>query len=308
MSNKQLEKLEKLKSDFEKSAKEEYFQVWDKSYLRVLTFEKKKSSDEEIKILFIAGFLTIFPRWEKVIKELTQNYTVYYVETREKISSILVKRAGMTIKDMGKDIASLEKALDIDNEQYITISSSMGGAMILENLAEKRISPLGNILFSPGVELIFPKWAPKITRILPAFGIIMLKPFIRWYIKNKLVDSEKEPEQAKHYTRSMEEADIRKMRKCIIKNANKYNGWDLLPKVHDRIILVGATTDKAHKTEFSEKVSQGLSNCTFIDLGTSKAAHDTPLVDLTNEFVKELTNRGPVLTTRLLEQGLKSNE
>ena len=279
-------------SDFEQSAKVQYIKVFNGIELRVLSFEKVKYPAENIEILFIPGFLTIFPRWEKVVMELSENYKVHYVETREKKTSKFVKKNSMKITEMCKDLEYIEKALLLNKRKYITISSSLGGALILESLAVKLISPLGSIIIGPGIEIPIKKLAPIIIRLIPIFVVYLLKPFIRWYIRTRLVDFEKEPQQAAAYIRAVEEADIRKMKKWILANANKYNGWNNLPNISNRIILIGASTDKAHSSDISEKVASALPNCAYVDLGTNKAAHDTPLVNFTREFMKELSNKG----------------
>ena len=293
MGKKQSKKNVMHKSKFEQSAKEQYIEVFDGSQLRVLSFEHPPNPTEDIEIMFIPGLLTIFPRWEKVVQELNEHYKVHYIESREKKTSRLVKRATMKIQEFKSDLDYIEKALGLDKRKYITMSSSMGGAQVLENLVTKGINPIGSILLSPGVELIFPKWAPIFLRFVPAFAITLLKPYVRWHIRNKTVDAEKEPQQARDYVRSVNEADVKKLRRIVVKNANRYDGWHLLPKIKDRIILIGASTDKAHSEEFSKRVSKELVNCTYFDLGTNKAAHDTPLVEVTMEFMKELSGKGP---------------
>ena len=125
----------------------------------------------------------------------------------------------MKIPEIKKDLDYIEKALGLDKRKYITISSSMGGSQVIENLATKTLTPIGSILLSPGVELIFPKWAPILLRFMPAFGINLMKPYVRWHIRNKTVDIEKEPDQAREYIRSVNEADVKKLRK-IRKGAN----------------------------------------------------------------------------------------
>ncbi|MHA1557222.1 MAG: hypothetical protein ACTSPM_09855 [Candidatus Heimdallarchaeota archaeon] len=300
MGKKQAKNNDNQKSEFELSAKEQYVKVFDGSQLRVLTFEHPPNPIEAIEIMFIPGLLTIFPRWEKVLKELNEHYIVHYIESREKSSSKLIRRAPMKIPEIKQDLDNVEKALGLDQRKYITISSSMGGSQVIENLASKGLTPVGSILLSPGVEIIFPKWSIPLLHVLPSFGITLLKPFIRWHLRSKTVDSEKEPQQAKAYIRAVNEADVRKMRKMILKNANRYNGWPLLSKIKDRIILIGASTDKTHKSDFSKRVSEALVNCTYVDLGTNTAAHDTPLVDLTKEFMKELNGSGPKVKERIL--------
>lgn len=300
MGKKQVNNKDDQKSEFELSAKEQYVEVFDGSQLRVLSYEHPPNPIEDIEIMFIPGLLTVFPRWEKVVKELNEHYKVHYIESREKSSSKLVRRAAMKIPEIKKDLDAIEKALGLDQRKYITISSSMGGSQVLENLASKGLAPIGSILISPGVELIFPKLTTPLLCVLPPLGINLLKPFVRWHLQNKAVDSKKEPQQARDYIHAINEADARKMRKIILKNANRYNGWPLLPQIKDRIILIGASTDKTHKSDFSKKVSTALVNCTYIDLGTNKAAHDTPLVDLTKEFMKELSNSGPKVKERIV--------
>jgi len=291
MKKKRLQKLEALKSDFERSAREQYFESYDGSKLRILSFIEPKNPAEDIEILFVPGLLTIFPRWEKVVKELNQWYKVHYFESREKISSELVKKASMRIEDFREDLVFAERTLGLQHKKYITISSSMGGSMILENLAKKTMNPIANIFISPGVELPFPKWVPPLLHFLPPFAMTMLKPFIRWYLRNFTVDAKKEPEQVKQYIRSVNEAEMKKLRKWILKNANKYNGWHLLPKVQSKAIIIGASTDKAHKTDLTERVAEALPNNTYIDLGTNKAAHDTPLVELTRKVIADLAKK-----------------
>ncbi|MHA1743282.1 MAG: hypothetical protein ACTSV6_03405 [Candidatus Heimdallarchaeota archaeon] len=288
MKDKRRKKLEALKSDFERSAQEQYFESFDGSKLRILSFIKTKEPPATIEILFIPGLLTIFPRWEKVVKELNKWYIVHYVESREKFSSILPKRATMRLEEIRKDLVFAIKNLGLQNKRYITISSSMGGAMILENLATGELTPLDNILISPGVEFPFPKWIRPLLHVLPPFVMTMIKPFIRWYLRTFTVDSKKEPEQAKQYIRAVNEAEMRKLRRWILKNANKYNGWHLLPKIHGKVVVIGASTDKTHKSDFTKRVAEALPNSRYIDLGTNKAAHDMPLVDLTKTVIEEL--------------------
>ncbi|MHA1169467.1 MAG: hypothetical protein ACTSRU_16700, partial [Candidatus Hodarchaeales archaeon] len=97
------------------------------------------------------------------------------------------------------------------------------------------------------------------------------------------------------------EADPRKMRKNILSIAH-YNGWDNLPKIKDRLILIGATLDTVHESDFAHRVANALENCSFIDLGTNKAAHDTPLVELTGKFMLELSGKGPKLESELTQE------
>ncbi|MCK5046366.1 MAG: hypothetical protein KAS22_07290 [Candidatus Heimdallarchaeota archaeon] len=286
------------KTPFEESAKEQMITVSDGSEIRVLSFTDVKTPQEDIAVFFIPGMFSIFPRWEPVVQALNENYPIYYVESREKITSKLVKKAKFDIPRHAMDLADVEKALGLDEKKYITISSSLAGAAVLENHAQKTMTPLGSILISPGVEFHFPRWVLIVLRIIPPFVIQMLKPFIRWLLGDVRVDKKNEPEQSAQYKRSITEADPRKMRKNVLSIAH-YNGWDILPKIKDRLILIGATLDTVHESDFVHNVANALTNCSFIDLGTNKAAHDTPLVELTGKFMQELSGKIPKLPSEI---------
>lgn len=285
-------KQEDFFSAFERSGKERSIPLSDGCEIRALSFEQPTNPKEEIEVFFVPGMITIFPRWEKVVKELNEHYIVHYLETREKFTSHLTRKAGMTIERMAQDLAEAEKFLGLHEKEYITISSSLGGTLILEELAKKTIKPQGSILVGPTTEIPFPTGVPFLMRFTPPFVMNLFKPAIRWYFRNILVDREAEPEQARQYVRALNEADFRKVRKCIIKN-HKYNGWEILPKIEGRCLLIGATKDKVHKSELTLRIGKALPNCTFVDLGTNKAAHDTPLVKLARKFIEqELVGKG----------------
>ncbi len=289
--NKKKKTSEDDKTAFEKTAKELYIKVSDTSELRVLIFDDVHKPLEDIDILFIPGLFTIFPRWEKVVQELSESYIVYYVETRDKNTSRLVKKAKFDAPRLAKDLANIVFHLKLNDRKFITISSSMGGMVVLENLANNSVRSAGDILISPGVEMPFPKWVVLLLRVIPPFVIILMKPFTRWLIGNVYVNKKKEPLQSQAYQRSIGEADPKKLRKSVL-NLAKYSGWDILPKIKNRVILIGATHDKVHASQLSYKIASNLVNCSFVDLETNKAAHDTPLVDLTKKFMKELTGTG----------------
>ncbi|NHJ39418.1 MAG: hypothetical protein FK731_05240 [Asgard group archaeon] len=287
------------KSEFEQSAREQYIHVYNNCMLRTLSFENVKNPTENIEIMFIPGFLSIFQRWEKVVKELNDYYKVHYIETRDKFTSKINKKTRLDIYEMSKDIDVIEKNLELDKRKYITISSSMGGSLVLENLARKSISPIGSMLIGPMTEMLSPKWIPMLLKILPPFAVNWLKPLMRWGIRNKMVDAEKEPEQVEDYIKSINAANCLKLKKWLLHNANKYNCTDILHTINNRLILIGTTSDLTHDCKIAFDIANKLTNCTYIELRSNKAAHDLAFVELAFEFIKELAGTGPKLTNRI---------
>ncbi|NHK30804.1 MAG: lysophospholipase [Asgard group archaeon] len=246
--------------------------------------------------MFIPGFLSLFARWEKVLQALNDCYKIHYVESRDKYTSRINRNAILNICEMSKDLDIIEMALELDKRKYITISSSMGASMVLENLAKKSISPIGAMLIGPMTEMKSPKWIPALLKILPPFVVNWFKPLMKWGIRNKMVDKEKEPEQVDEYIKSINAADCLKLKKWMLHNANKYNCTDILKKINDRIILIGTTSDLTHDCKIAINIAHKLINCTYIELRSNKAAHDLAFVDLAYKFIKELAGSGPKLT------------
>jgi len=241
--------------------------------------------------MMIPGFLSLFSRWEKVVEKLNENYKIHYIESRDKITSKFFRRASMKICEMSKDLVIIEKTLELNNRKYITISSSMGGSMVLECLATKSISPIGSIFIGPVIEINTPRWIPALLRVLPPFAVNWLKPLMRWGIRNKMVDSEKEPEQLREYINSINKADPAKLKKWFLINSNKYDCWHILSKIKNRIIIIGTSTDMTHKNDMAEKASNKLLNSTYVELRSNKAAHDLAFVEVTMKFMKELAKK-----------------
>ena len=292
--NKQ-KKGRKFKTDFEQNAKEQYVKVSDGSEIRVLTFESLSEEPNNIEIFFIPGMMTIFPRWEKVVKELNDRYKIYYIESREKKTSKLTKKAKIDIPQLSDDLIQVQNYLGLNKREYISVSSSLGGTTILEAAAKGELTPVGSVFVGPGSEFHFPKWLIFLLRITPAFILTLFKPLARFILGDIRVDKKNDPDQSRAYKRMIDEADFGRMKKCIL-NIYDYKGWSILPKVHHRALLVGATHDTLHESDFTKKIADSMPNGTFIDLITNQAAHDTPLVELTNAFVAELANQGPKIT------------
>lgn len=277
------------RTDLEKKAKELYFEMTDGTKVRVLDFDLAENPNKYF-LFFIPGFTSVFQSWHKVIDILSKDFRVYYFESREKYSSVMPNRKierNITFYKMAYDLKEVIEQMNLDSKNYITICSSAGGT--IENIA------LSNDWFNPnGAIWVGPTIIYHISIVIPLFGTLcppfmkkMFMPAMRWYLKRKYVDSEAEPEQLVKYLRSAEEAELRKIRKPGWEMLG-YNGQDMLPKVKTRSILIGASSDKMHLAEETLENCNLMPNAKYIDLGSNKAAHEQPLVDVIFDFIQEL--------------------
>ncbi|MDZ7265690.1 MAG: hypothetical protein ONB16_14035, partial [candidate division KSB1 bacterium] len=88
------------------SATETMIPVAENVSLRVISFKPAHETNNPA-VLFIAGWITLLSAWKKVLQEMTKDFQVYYVETREKISSRVTGRAAYGVEDIGQDIVAL---------------------------------------------------------------------------------------------------------------------------------------------------------------------------------------------------------
>jgi hypothetical protein len=286
-------KLKDRRTELEKKAKILYFEMTDGTKVRVLEFDFAKNPNKYI-LFFIPGFTSVFQSWDKVIDLLKDDFHIYYFESREKYSSIMPNRRierRITFYKMAYDLKEVIEQLDLDNKDYITVCSSAGGTIENIALSNEWFDPNGAIWVGPTIIYHMSIVIPLFGTFCPPFMKNMFLPAMRWYLKRKYVDSEAEPEQLDKYIRSAEEAQMRKIRRSGWEMLG-YNGQHMLPKVKTRSILIGASSDKMHLADETLENSKLMPNAKYIDLGSNKAAHEQPLVDVIFDFIQELEENG----------------
>ena len=82
------------------SFKEEMISVSENVSLKLITFIPPiKNNNPEI--VFIPGWISMMKGWQSVLLEMTKDFTVYYLETREKISSQVFGKAEYSVEAIG---------------------------------------------------------------------------------------------------------------------------------------------------------------------------------------------------------------
>jgi alpha-beta hydrolase superfamily lysophospholipase len=283
-------KIRDYRTEFEKSAEERYFTMRDGVQVRVLVFDFAEKP-HKYKIFMIPGFATVFQGWSEMIERLSKNHTIYYFESREKASSIMPSgkiARNTSLHQMAYDIKEVVEQMKLDEGNYITISSSTGGTIQVEALSEKWMNPDGAVLIGPTIEYHIHWFPALIVTIFPAFLKALFTPLFRFYIGTFYVDKKKHPEQYAKYVRAYEEIQVIKI-KALLWQITKYKCWEMPPKIDNtKCILVGAEEDKMHAAEETMRTHKLIPNSEYVDLGTNKATHTKPLVDLALKFIADL--------------------
>jgi len=174
--------------------------------LRVITFTPPRPSAFP-PVLFVAGWISLIRGWEKVLREMTGDFRVYYVETREKISSRINGKQEYGVEDIGGDLVPLVRELRL--QEYILFGSSLGATAILDSYRELEPKPASLVLVAPNAVFRVPaSWKAIVTLFYPPL-YALIRPSVKWYLRNFRLDVRSDAAQYEKYCEALDAAEPR---------------------------------------------------------------------------------------------------
>ena len=266
--------------------KEEMIPVADNVSLRVISFTPAEDRKNP-PVIFVAGWITLISAWKHVLMEMTKDFPVYYIETREKISSRVEGKVEYGVENIGKDIVTLISHFDLKDKRYILFGSSLGASAILNCCRFLDRDPLCLVLIGPNAVFRVPRFGKVIIRFFPPRLFLIIKPIVKWYLKTFRLDIKSDYEQYEKYCTNIDAADPWKLKKAIMKLWN-WEGWDLLPAIEYPTLIAGASKDSLHEPENLKKMVSMLKNATYVDLETNKGTHSKEMVEQMRKYIGNL--------------------
>jgi len=254
--------------------------------LRIYTFAPQKENNNPA-VLFVAGWITLIKAWENVLKEMTKDFQVFYVETREKISSQVTGKVKYGVEDIGQDIVALIDHFKMKDQKYILFGSSLGATSILESCLYLKTKPLCLVLIGPNAVFRVPRFGKVIIRVFWPRLYLILKPFLKWYLKNFRLDVKSDYAQYEKYCNNIDAADPWKLRKGAI-SLSIYEVWDYIEKVDVPALIVGASKDTLHTPENLHRMVEKMPHATYLDLETNKMTHSEIMVKEMRKYISNL--------------------
>ncbi len=254
--------------------------------LRVIQISPAMDQGQPV-VVFIAGWISLISAWENVLREMTRDHKVYYVETREKITSQIQGKEKYDIETIGQDIVHLISQLDLRERKYILFGSSLGATAILECCRSLMIRPLCLILVGPNALFRVPKIGMVIIRIFPPRLYLLLKPFIQWYLKTFRLDIESDYAQYEKYCHYLDSADPWKLKKAALA-FSKYTVWNVLKTIAYPTLIIGASKDILHEPANLLRMVQTMQNATYLDLETNKHTHSEEVVKAMRKYIRNV--------------------
>jgi len=254
--------------------------------LRVITFTPPVHTTNPA-IVFVPGWISLMDGWQSVLQTMSRDFIIHYVETREKISSLITGKVGYAVADFAGDIVGLINKLNLPPRAYVLFGSSLGATTLLECFPALAIEPLALVLIGPNAVFSIPGFWLHVVRAFPPRLYLAFKPVIKWYLRHFRLDVAQDAAQYQKYCRNLDAADPWKLKKAALTFA-RYQVWDKLPLVTCPTLLVGATHDVLHDFDNINRIRESLPNCTFLDLETNSRTHSPAVVEEMRRYLAAL--------------------
>ena len=261
-------------------------EITDGVSLRLITFKPAKDKKHP-PVLFVAGWISLIVGWREVLREMTKDFTVYYIETREKISSKLRGKLEQSVDAIRRDLVALVSYLGLESKKYILFGSSLGGTAIIDCCRHLTVEPKCLVLIEPNAAFRVPRtWKIIVNSFYPGLFKI-LKPTVKWYLRTFRLNVEADPAQYTKYCNALDAADPWKLKRAV-KSLWGYEVWNILKDIHIPTLILSASEDKLHEPESLNKMADIMPNAELLDMGTNKNTHSAPMVDEVRRLLKRI--------------------
>lgn len=265
---------------------EEMINVSENVSLRLITFTPAEKNNNP-EIVFVPGWVSQMIGWQEVLLEMTKDFKVYYLETREKISSVVKGDVGYSIEEMGMDIVKVIDLLKLKSKKYLIFGSSLGATLILDCCRFLKRKPLCLVLIGPNAVFRVPKtWMVIVTLFYPPL-YNLIKPSVKWYLRKFRLDLDSDYAQYEKYSNTLDIADPWKLKKAVLSVA-KYEVWDLLKEIEIPTFIIGASKDKLHEPDNLRRIVSLLKNQKYLNLETNTKTHSKEMVYEMNKYIDSL--------------------
>jgi pimeloyl-ACP methyl ester carboxylesterase len=274
-------------TDNSTSVKEYMFNVSDGVCLKIIDFIPQNVSQGKPVIIFVAGWISLISGWKDVLKVLTAEHRVIYLESREKQSSTVpdVKKVSFSMERLKLDIGEIIEKVISPLEKFILAGSSLGASVILEYCGSEKQKPLSAVLISPITEFRFPKILGTIIPAIHPSLYFTVKPVIKWYLRNFRLDKKNCKEQIEKYENTLDCADPYKLKANALAIRN-YAIWSHIVNINAPCLIVGATTDTLHDTEDIKRLIKIIPDSSYIELKSNMETHSEKAGRIIVEYIK----------------------
>jgi pimeloyl-ACP methyl ester carboxylesterase len=253
--------------------------------LRIVSFSPQ-SRRQPFPVVLVPGLVSVMLTFKNILIELTRDFVVHYVETREKSSSVVRGKADYDVKSIGSDIIEVISHLDLEDQKYILFGASLGATAMVDRANDFQHSPLCMILLEPNAVFDYPPWSLPVIRYSAPF-YRHIRPIAKWYLRKFRVNTEEDYEMYRINCRALDAADPYKLRDAVLA-ISSYQIWDRLGSVRTPSLVVSASKDTFHRHEDILRIISMIKKSTSCDLESHMRIHSRELVDHVRDYLRTL--------------------
>ena len=262
-----------------------YLEISDDIQLFEVHFSPKDISKYP-PVIFIPGWGSFIQGWKIVLQEMSKDFEIYYIETREKGSAKHKREQKISIQNIGDDIAKAVQLHDMDDNSFIALGSSMGATVILDAMAENKLKPSLSVLIGPNIEFNIPQFLIIFIALMPNQLYKMIKPCLKWYMKRKYIDMNSDSKQYHKYAYVLDHIHLGRTRRSAL-SFKKYSFENKIDQIKSRILIFSGKKDILHSYEKTLSMANRVMNATLINLETNDRTHSVEMVDEMKAYLKK---------------------
>jgi pimeloyl-ACP methyl ester carboxylesterase len=254
--------------------------------LRIVTFTPE-TPGQPCPVVLAPGLVSVMATFRNLLVELTKDFVVHYLETRDKSSSVVGPGAAFDVGAVGSDIVEAVSHLGLEDRKYVLFGASLSATAMIDRAADFRPAPLCLVLLEPNAVFDYPPWSLPVIRIgAPLYRVI--KPVAKWYLRTFRVNTAEDYEMYRINCRALDAADPYKLRDTVLA-ISPYRIWDRLASVRTPALIVSASKDTFHRHDDIVRIVAAIEKSTPCDLEKHTRIHSPELVDRVRRYIGTLT-------------------
>lgn len=263
---------------------EQMIRLTDQVTLRILCYTPACEA-ENIPVVLVTGLVTEVKSFVNIIHELSRDFPVYYIETRDKSSSLVHEEVRYDIETMGIDVAEIIQQLGLKSGKFVMVGYSFGAAVIADGFRHFRAIPHSVVFIEPTPVFHYPRWSIKLIKWYgkPLYQIIM--PLAKWYLQNIVINKKEDLEMAEISSNSLSHANPDKLRNTVLAIAG-YEVWDKLGSISCPALIIGTSKDRLHNRDETSRMVSAIKNSSYIDLENNLRTHSAETAKIIRTFIK----------------------
>lgn len=275
-------------SEFERRADEIMLRMSDAARIRLLHHPAPAKSRNGMSMLFIGGWSTGLAGWDFATVEFAKDFDVYYLETREKRSSVLHADSVNDLARLSSDLCESIEHFGLDQSRLVIFGSSWGGVIAAQALADRRLSPMLTIFRGPIMRFRIPPLTRYVVPVVPPGLFEAVKPLLRtWLIRQRA----ETPEQAAFYLEILDDADPIKW-KSVGRHIAMANFEALYSAIDSPTLIISTDSgDRFHTDGEAYRIAALMRDCDHVTVRDFKEMNSPVIVELVRAHLAGIAAR-----------------